>query len=88
MLVKAVSRQVSVWTSDELKTVKLDTSLLDGKVAVITLSRPEARNAWNEFMRNEIARCLDEVSKMKKVRAVIITGDPAGKWFSRCGNHW
>jgi len=32
-------------------------------------------------MRNELARCLDTASKVKEIRAVIITGDPRGRAF-------
>lgn len=32
-------------------------------------------------MRNEVAYCLDQASKLSKVRVVIITGDPEGKAF-------
>jgi len=69
------------WTPDALTCVKFDCTALDGRVAVITLSRPSARNAWTEVLRNEVARCLDEASRMPGVRAVIITGDPAGRAF-------
>ena len=69
------------WTGDALTCVKFDCTALDGHVAVITLSRPSARNAWTEVMRNEIARCLDEASRIAAVRAIIITGDAAGRAF-------
>ena len=36
-----------------------------------------------EIMRNEMAMYLDEASKQRKVRAVILARDPAGKKF--CG---
>lgn len=75
-LVENHARLVTDWTTDTLTSVKFDTdNYLEGKVAVITLARPKARNAWTEIMRNEIARCLDTASKMKKVRAIIITGE-------------
>jgi enoyl-CoA hydratase/carnithine racemase len=69
------------WTDDPLTSVKFDTTHSDGRVAVITLSRPRARNAWTEIMRNEVARCLDRASRMAEVRVVILTGDPEGKAF-------
>ena len=50
-------------------------------IALITLSRPKAHNAWNEFMRNEIARSIDRASRMATVRVIILTGDPAGRAF-------
>ena len=80
LLASGATRFTSGWTDDPLTSVKFDTAL-DGKVAVITLSRPENRNAWTEIMRNEVARCLDEASRNPNIRATILTGDPAGKAF-------
>lgn len=51
-------------------------------IATVTLSRPEARNAWSAIMNQEL---LDVFSKMEadpEVRAVILTGNQAGKAFS------
>ena len=76
------ARKVETWTNDPLTTLTFDTTTyLNGKVALITLSRPEARNAWTEIMRNELARCLDHASKLKDIRCVILTGDPKGRAF-------
>ena len=58
-LSQAGTRFLDGWTDDPLTSTKLDTTACDGRVAVITLSRPDARNAWTEIMRNEICRCLD-----------------------------
>ena len=80
-LSRSGTRFLDGWTSDKLTSVTLDTSACEGRVAVITLTRPKNRNAWTEIMRNEICRCLDEVSRMPCVRATIITGDPAGRAF-------
>eukprot|EP00966_Prymnesium_polylepis_P246460 5700392-Prymnesium_polylepis.1 len=73
-------RYTSGWTDDPLTAVRFG-SALDGKAAVITLSRPKAHNAWTEIMRNEVARCLDVASRDPKVRAIIITGDKDGRAF-------
>ena len=81
-LVSAGVRHLSGWTDDALTSVTFTTTS-DGQVAIITLSRPAARNAWTEIMRNELARCLDAASKVKEIRAVIITGDPEGRAFVR-----
>lgn len=66
-----------------LTSVKFDLTALGGKVAVIYLSsiEPKQRNAWTEIMRNEVCRCLDEVSRNPAIRATIISGDPAGGAF-------
>lgn len=68
------------WTDTELKHVKVE-RLDDGTIMVVTLSRPKMHNAWTEKMRNEIAYCMDVASKDPKVRAVVLTGDPAGGVF-------
>jgi hypothetical protein len=52
LLSSGAARFTSGWTTDPLTSVKFDTAL-EGRVAVITLSRPENRNAWTEIMRNE-----------------------------------
>lgn len=79
-LVSAGVRHISGWTEESLTSVTFTTTA-DGRIAIITLSRPEHRNAWTEIMRNELARCLDTASKVKEIRAVIITGDPRGRAF-------
>ena len=53
----------------------------EGAVRTITLSRPEARNAWTEDMREEIVHAVDAASRDPAVRVVVFTGDPAGKAF-------
>ena len=51
-------------------------------VAVLTLSRPEARNAWcADFMRGFRER-LPELEEDRDVRCVILTGDDKGGAFS------
>eukprot|EP00750_Incisomonas_marina_P026689 INCI5934.2.p1 GENE.INCI5934.2~~INCI5934.2.p1 ORF type:complete len:184 (+),score=26.77 INCI5934.2:273-824(+) len=77
-LVAAGTRRVAKWIQEPLRAVKYS---VDSGVAIICLSRPERRNAWNEFMRNEIAYCVETASRDPKVRAVVITGDPKGKAF-------
>uniref|UniRef100_A0A7S3LRY8 Enoyl-CoA hydratase n=1 Tax=Aplanochytrium stocchinoi TaxID=215587 RepID=A0A7S3LRY8_9STRA len=80
-LVATGARFKSEWTDDPLTSVKFDTTVLEGQVALITMSRPKNRNAWTEIMRNEVSRCVDKASKMSKVRVIILTGDPEGKAF-------
>jgi crotonobetainyl-CoA hydratase len=54
----------------------LDAALLrrEGPVAVITLNRPEVRNAVNSEMAIAIGRHLEEVAYDREIRAVVITG--------------
>jgi len=55
----------------------------DGPAAVVTLNRPERRNALSlEFMR-ELTGCLGELGEDRAVRAVILAA--AGKVF--CAGH-
>lgn len=49
-------------------------------VGILTLHRPEKRNAISIRMRQEISRCLEEWSDCERVGAVILTG--AGSVFS------
>lgn len=39
------------------------------------------QKAGMQIMRNEVARCMDEANRMAKIRAIIVTGDPAGNAF-------
>ena len=48
-------------------------------VGILTLNRPEKRNALSSALRAEIVRCLDEVASNPTVRAVVLTG--AGSAF-------
>jgi 2-(1,2-epoxy-1,2-dihydrophenyl)acetyl-CoA isomerase len=43
-------------------------------VAVITLNRPEARNAMSAAMNSGLAKALDEAERNPAVRCVVITG--------------
>ena len=53
-----------------------------GHIATLTLSRPEARNAWcSEFMAGFRER-LPELEEDRDVRCVILTGDDKGGAFS------
>lgn len=53
--------------------------VVEGRVAKITLNRPEKRNALNEAMIAGIKRALREATDDEHVRAVVITG--SGKDF-------
>lgn len=51
----------------------------NGHVAVMTVSRPEALNALNSRMLEEIAEAAEKIKKDESIRALIVTGD--GKAF-------
>jgi 2-(1,2-epoxy-1,2-dihydrophenyl)acetyl-CoA isomerase len=53
-------------------------------VATITFNRPEARNALDLTMREELLAALDELEHEPSVRALILTG--AGGHFSAGGD--
>jgi enoyl-CoA hydratase len=50
-------------------------------VATVTLSRPEARNALNAQLRDELTDVLSAVEDDDSVRVVVLTGDDEGGAF-------
>lgn len=62
----------------DYNSIKLE--IRDNKIAVITLNRPEKKNALSIQMRTEISHCLKELDSSPEVGAAIITG--AGSTFS------
>src|SRR6202163_3028091 len=57
-----------------------------GAIAVLTLSRPEARNAWGEDYNAALKELLPQLEDDPGIRAVILTGDEAGGAFSAGAN--
>ena len=55
-------------------------------VGWLTLSRPEARNAWGDDFNEEIARRCDEMASDPDIRLAVLTGDEAGGAFSAGAN--
>ena len=55
----------------------------EGSLAVLTLNRPERRNALSLDLMLELIGCLDKIASAKEVRAVILAA--AGKVF--CSGH-
>src|SRR5258708_6302487 len=53
-----------------------------GAVAVLTLSRPQARNAWGEDYNDALRELLPLLEDDPGVRCVVLTGDPEGNAFS------
>lgn len=60
-----------------LETVQLH---VDGRVATITLNRPEALNAWTKQLAEEARSTLAQAIADDRIRAIVITG--AGRAFS------
>jgi len=52
----------------------------EGKVAIITLNRPERYNAVNHDLVEELMTALNNARKDEEVRAIVVTG--AGRGFS------
>jgi len=55
----------------------------EGPVAVVTLNRPQRRNALSLELMLELIACLDEIGRGREARAVILAA--AGKVF--CSGH-
>jgi enoyl-CoA hydratase len=53
-----------------------------GNVGIMTLSRPEARNAWGEDYNQEMPRVLAEWEEDDSIHCVVLTGDERGTAFS------
>jgi enoyl-CoA hydratase/carnithine racemase len=51
----------------------------DGRIAIVTLERPEVLNAWHRPMRNELVAALTAFNADAGIRAMILTG--AGRAF-------
>ncbi len=51
-----------------------------GRVAILTLNRPESLNAFTSGLRDSLLSALNEVNADESVRAVVLTG--AGRAFS------
>jgi len=52
----------------------------EGPIAVVTLSRPQRRNALSLELMTELIACLNEIGRDRSLRAVILAA--AGKVFS------
>ncbi|MGN6230468.1 MAG: enoyl-CoA hydratase/isomerase family protein [Trinickia sp.] len=66
----------------------MNTSLIeiavDSGIAVITLNRPQKRNAMTDDMRSDLIAVLENTSQDKAVQAVVLTG--SGKGFCAGGD--
>ena len=50
-----------------------------GAVAVLTLSRPQARNAWGEDYNAALQELLPQLEDDRDIRCVVLTGGPSAK---------
>ena len=58
--------------ADELTCLKRTD---EGPVATVALRRPEAHNALNAALVEEVARCFEELAEDESVRVVVLTGE-------------
>src|SRR5438105_4375418 len=58
-------------------------SATEGPVGIVTLNRPERRNALSLDLMQELIDCLDQISSDRSVRAIILAAE--GKAF--CSGH-
>ncbi len=56
----------------------------DGAIRIVTLNRPDARNAFSESMHREFVRTIAEIDSDASARAVVLTG--AGRAFCAGGS--
>ncbi len=61
----------------------IDLQVQDG-IALITLNRPEVRNAMDDAMRVDLVAVLDAVARDNAIKALVLTG--AGKGFCAGGD--
>ena len=47
----------------------------EGRLALVTLDRAEARNAWSEAMVGSLVQALDLANASEEVRCLVLTGD-------------
>ena len=57
-----------------------------GHIAILTLSRPKARNAWDEDFNEGLEARLKELEHNHEIRCVVLTGDQQGEAFSAGAN--
>lgn len=50
---------------------------VEGRVATVTLNRPEVRNAFNETAIAELALAFDELGRREDVRAIVLAANGA-----------
>ena len=60
------------------------TFIMHGSTAVLTMNRPEARNALDQSMREEFTRLVPQIRDDRAIKAVVLTG--AGGHFCAGGD--
>jgi enoyl-CoA hydratase/carnithine racemase len=52
---------------------------ISGRVATVTLNRPDKLNAWTRYMEQEVRQAMQEAAADDQVRVIVVTG--AGRGF-------
>jgi enoyl-CoA hydratase len=66
----------------EYETVTVECGAIADRVATLTISRPDSRNALNATVRSEIQTVIDALEGTDKdIRVLVITGDDEGRAF-------
>ena len=58
--------------ADKFETIRFE---VKNKVALITLNRPDVRNAFNSVMISEMSALFHEINQRKDIRVVVLTGE-------------
>ena len=58
----------------------------DGPIAVLTMNRPEKRNALSVALRDAISDALDAIARDEQMKCVVIASE--GPVFSASRVHW
>jgi len=53
-----------------------------GRIAVVTINRPKARNAWSDQLNKDMVGVFAEMEADPDILVTILTGNQAGKAFS------
>jgi len=69
--------QVAAATDARYRNILFDT---DGQIAIVTLNRPQRRNALSLELMTELIDCLNEIARDPNLRVVLLRA--AGKVFS------
>jgi enoyl-CoA hydratase/carnithine racemase len=57
-----------------------------GHVGIVTLSRPQARNAWGRDLTEGIEHYFNDMEDDDDIRCAVLTGDESGRAFSAGAN--
>lgn len=62
-----------------MKTYEQIRCQVEEHILTITIDRPAQKNAYTEFMRDEMISALDEAYRDDDIRVIIFTGNPEGR---------